>query len=100
MVLLECKVAQASPATDGVLLVGQLLLLSPLLRECSLVLVSGIRYYLRGNWWSAEEILARLVASPTWPRVSEVQDSHILPLQCVACRLVAFPNSGGDVQGL
>ena len=89
---------------------GQLLDLSPPLRECSLVLVSGIRYYLRGDWWSAEvrsaevrsaeEILARLAASPTWLRASEVQDSHILPLQCAACRLVAFPNGVGDVRGL
>ena len=70
---------------DGVLLVGRLLGLSPPLRGCSLVLVSGIWYYLRGDWWSAEvrsaeEILARRVASPTWLRVSEVQDSRILPL--------------------
>ena len=49
---------------------------------------------------SAKEILARLAASLTWPRASEVQDSRILPLQCAACRLVAFPNGGGDVQGL
>ena len=62
------------------LLVGQLLDLSPPLQECSLVLVSGIRYYPRGDWWSAEEILARLVASLTWLRASEVQDSCILPL--------------------
>ena len=82
------------------LLVGRLLDLSPPLRECSLVLVSGIQYYPRGDWWSAEEILARLVASPTWLRASKVQDSCILLLQCAACRLVAFPNSGGDVQGL
>ena len=84
---------------------GRLLGLSSPLQECSLVLVSGIRYYPRGDWWSAEvrsaeEILARLTASPTWLRVSEVQDSRILPLQCAACRLVAFPNSGGDAQGL
>ena len=90
---------------DGVLLVGQLLGLSPPLRECSLILVSGIRYYPRGDWWSAEvrsaeEILARLVASPTWPWASEVQGSRILPLRCVACRLVAFPNGGGGARGL
>ena len=83
----------------------QLLGLSPPLRGCSLVLVSGTRYYPRGDWWSAEvrsaeEILARWVASPTWLRASEVQDSHILPLRCAACRLVAFPNGGGDAQGL
>ena len=87
------------------LLVGQLLGLPPPLRECSLVLVSGIRYYPRGDWWSAEvrsaeEILARLAASPTWLWASEVQDSRIPPLQCAACRLVAFPNGGGDAQGL
>ena len=84
---------------------GLLLGLSPPLRECSLVLVSGTQYYLRGDWWSAEvrsaeEILARLAASPTWLRASEVQDSCILPIQCAACRLVAFPNGEGDVQGL
>ena len=84
---------------------GQLLDLSPPLWECSLILVSGIWYYLRGDWWSAEvrsaeEILARLAASLTWLRASEVQDSCILPLQCAVCRLVAFPNGGGDVQGL
>ena len=89
---------------DGALLVAQLLGLSPLW-ECSLVLVSGIWYYPRGDWWSAEvrsaaEILARLAAILTWPRASEVQDSHILPLQYAACRLVAFPNGGGDAQGL
>ena len=49
---------------------------------------------------SAEEILARPAASLTWLRVSKVQDSCILPLQCAACRLVAFPNGGGDAQGL
>ena len=84
---------------------GQLLGLSPPLRECFLVLVSGIRYYPRGDWWSvevrsAEEILARLAASPTWLRASEVQDSCILPLQGAACRLVAFPNGGGGAQDL
>ena len=52
------------------------------------------------DWWSAEEILARLVASLTWLRASKVQDSCILLLQCAACRLVALPNGGGDVQGL
>ena len=131
-------------------MVGQLLGLSSPLRECSLILGSGIRYYPRGDWWSAEvrsaevrsaevrsaevrsaevrsaevrsaevrsvevssaevrsaevrsaeEMLMRLAASLTWSRASEVQDSHILPLQCAACRLVAFPNDGGDVQGL
>ena len=90
---------------DGALLVGQLLGLSPPLQGCSLVLVSGIRYYPRGDWWSAEvrsaeEILVRRVASPTWLRASEVQDSRILPLQYAACRLAAFPNGGGDAQGL
>ena len=84
---------------------GQLLGLPPPLRECSLVLVSGVRHYLRGDWWSAEvrsaeEILARRVASPTWLRASEVQDSRILPFRYAACRLVAFPNGGGDAQGL
>ena len=84
---------------------GQLLGLSPPLRECSLVLVSGIWYYPRGDWWSAEvrsaeEILVRQVASLTWLRASEVQDSRILPLRCAACRLVAFPNGEGDAQGL
>ena len=84
---------------------GQLLGRSLPLQECSLVLVSGTRYYPRGDWWSAEvrsaeEILARRVASPTWLRASEVQDSHILPLQYAVCRLVAFPNGGGDAQGL
>ena len=84
---------------------GRLLGLSPPLRECSLVLVSETRYYPREDWWSAEvrsaeEILARLAVSPTWLRASEVQDSCILPLRCAVCRLVAFPNGGGDAQGL
>ena len=89
---------------DGVHLVVQLLLLSPL-QEYSLVLVREIQYYPRGDWWSAEvrsaeEILVRAVVSLTWLRVSKVQDSRILPLRCAACRLVAFPNGGGDAQGL
>ena len=84
---------------DDVLLVEQLLGLFPLL-ECSLVLVSGTRYYPRGDWLSAEGILVRQVVSLTWLRVSKAQDSCILPLQYAACRLVAFPNGGGGAQGL
>ena len=64
-------------AVDGAHPVVWLLLLSPPLRGCSLVLANGIRYYLRGDWWSAEvrsaeEILARLAVSLTWLRASEV----------------------------
>ena len=40
---------------------------------------------------------AMWVVSLTWLRASVVQDSHILPVQCAPCRLIACPINGGDV---